>query len=118
MYEDFQHEHRDIQLVRSNTCGSVLALYRHLLVDVIECRITSYLFNHLLPDKNLTMREFDYLAILFTQRIRGKEMAQDVTEAPVRLMKPDTYPSADEFGELSFELCWHVTTISPPLNID
>jgi len=63
------------------------------------------------------MREFDYLAILFTQRIRGKEMAQDVTEAPVRLMKPDTYPSADEFGELNFELFWHETTINPPLNI-
>jgi hypothetical protein len=64
------------------------------------------------------MREFDYLAILFAQGIRGNEMAQDVTEAPIGLMKPDTYPNADEFGELSFELCWHETTISPPLNID
>ena len=50
------------------------------------------------------MREFDYLAILFAQRIRGNEMTQDVTVAPFGLMKPDTYPRADEFGELSFEL--------------
>ena len=118
MYEDFQHEHRDRQLVRSNTYGYVLALLQHLLIDGIECHITSYLLNHLLPDKNLTMREFDYLAILFTQRIRGNEMAQDVTEAAFRLMKPDTHPNADEFRKLSFELCWHETTISPPLNID
>jgi hypothetical protein len=64
------------------------------------------------------MREFDYFAILFAQGIRGNEMAQNVTEAPIGLMKPDAYPNADEFGELSFELCWHETTISPPLNID
>ena len=64
------------------------------------------------------MRELDYLAILFTQRIWGNEVAQDVTEASIGLMQPDTYPCADEFGELSFELCWHETTISPPLNID
>ncbi len=50
------------------------------------------------------MGEFDYLAILFAQGVRGNEMAQDVTEAPFGLMKPDTYPCADEFGELSFEL--------------
>jgi len=74
------------------------------LIDGIECHITSYLLNHLLPDKNLTMGEFDYLAILFAQGVRGNEMAQDVTEAPFGLMKPDTYPCADEFGELSFEL--------------
>jgi hypothetical protein len=33
-------------------------------------------------------------------------------------MKPDTYPCADEFGEVSFELCRHETTISPPFDID
>jgi hypothetical protein len=33
-------------------------------------------------------------------------------------MKPDTHPNADEFRKLSFELCWHETTISPPFNID
>jgi len=49
------------------------------------------------------MREFDYLATLFTQRIRGNEMAQDVTEAAFRLMKPDTHPNADEFRKLSVD---------------
>jgi hypothetical protein len=29
-------------------------------------------------------------------------MAQDVTEAAFRLMKPDTHPNADEFRKLSF----------------
>ena len=64
------------------------------------------------------MREFNYLAILFTQRVRGNQVAQDVTEASIGLMKPDTYPCADEFGEVSFELCRHETTISPPFDID
>jgi hypothetical protein len=40
-------------------------LHQHLLVDGIECHITSYLLNHLLPDKNLTIREFDNLTIFF-----------------------------------------------------
>jgi hypothetical protein len=54
-------------LDHSNTFGFVLALHQHLLVDGIECHTTSCLLNHLLPYKNLTMREFDYLAILFAQ---------------------------------------------------
>jgi hypothetical protein len=45
-------------------------------------------------------------------------MAQDVTVAPLGLMKPDAYPRANEFGELSFELFGHETTINPPFNID
>ncbi len=92
MYEDFQHEHRDRRLVRSNTFEFLFAISQHFLVGEIECHITSYLLNHLLPDKNLTMRELDYLAILFTQRIRGNEVTQDVTEAPIGLVQPDTYP--------------------------
>ena len=67
MFEDFRREHRDRQLAHSNTFGFVLGLHQHLLVDGIECHITSYLLNHLLPYKNLTMREFDNFAILFAQ---------------------------------------------------
>jgi hypothetical protein len=45
-------------------------------------------------------------------------MAQDVTKATFWFMESDADPKADEFGELSFELCWHEATINPPLNID